>query len=206
MLFPPLTKAHVNPLSGLAEPAGGPGEEEIERRAQELWAEWLSRYFTGTSFDTADGSGGLEAKTFAHCAIRFDSATLPVVQAKPLLHVLLADRRDREPERQGGGRWAHDARFVWNLLVRTHPSQPAAPGSPPPDGAAIHAERQCRRLADQLRWLLTSYEAQALSAKGILELRVENGPREIPAGAWFLRQLVVSARIRWETPNHEPAS
>jgi hypothetical protein len=43
--------------------------------------------------------------------------------------------------------------------------------------ATLQAARDCRRLGDQLRWLLTSHEARPLTAKRILELRVENGPR-----------------------------
>jgi hypothetical protein len=200
--MPPLDHAHVNLHSGLLEPLNSPGGEEVERRVQELLKEFLGTYFNGVPFATALPGGGSESRTFAECHLLFDQATPPDGLAKPLIHTLLADRRDRDRERGREGYYAHASAFVWNILVRTHPQVPAS-GAGGDDSARRVSFRECRRVADQIRWLLLSPHAKDLSLKGILDIRVTNGPREIPSGAWYMRQLVVSGEVRWEERTYE---
>ncbi len=201
--MPPLDHAHVNLRSGLPEPAGSPGGEEVERRVQEILKEFLGGYFTGVAFQTPLPGGGSESRTFADCLLLWDQATPPDGLAKPVIHTLLADRRDRDRERGREGYYAHASVFTWNLLVRTHPQVPAADSAVPVDSARRSSFRECRRVADQIRWLLLSPHVKDLSLKGITDVRVTNGPREIPSGAWYMRQLVASAHVRWEEPTYE---
>lgn len=201
--MPPLDHAHVNKGSGLPEPTGSPGPEEIERRVQELLKEFLGSYFNGVSFDTPLPGGGSVTRTFADCVLLWDQATPPDALAKPVIHTLLADRRDRDRERGRVGYFAHTSVFTWNILVRTHPQVPAAGAAEVDDSARRVSFRECRRVADHLRWLLLSPHVKDLSMKGITNLRVTNGPREIPSGAWYMRQLVVSGEVRWEEPTYE---
>lgn len=201
----PLTKPHLDKLLGLNEPGDSAGAEEIERRAQEILNEWLKFYFSGDPFNTPDGEGAA-SKTFEPCALLFgqDDPGSPI--EKPILHVLLADRRDGEGSRVHGGFMAYDGRWTWNILIRCHPQTPAAPAAADPtaDSAKRTAERINRRAADQCRWLLHSSHTQELAIKGIGRIRVDNGPRQIPAGPMIMRQIVFSARVSYRVPLNEP--
>jgi hypothetical protein len=201
----PLSKPHLDKLLGLNDPGDSAGSEEIERRAQELFNEWLKFYFSGNPFPSTE-SGETISKTFEACSLLYGQATPENPSTKPILHFLLADRRDGDGRRIPGDFLAFDARWTWNILIRSHPQLPASPSAtgPATDNAKLTAERVNRRLADQCRWLLLSHHTQDLAVKGIGQIRVENGPRQIPAGASIMRQIVFSARVSYRIPLNEP--
>lgn len=200
-----LSKPHLDALAGFALPANAPAEEEVERRAQEILKQWTDRYFTGAEFQSPDGEG-MVAKRFLSCEILWDQATPTQPAVKPILHFTLVDRRDGEPRRVGGGLYRVDGEWTWNVLARTHPQLPA--GAPPRPGAADTAKatafRDCRRAADQLRWLLLSAHAQELTLAGIRKVKVASGPRPLAGGAEYLRQIVFTGTFTYHFKSNEP--
>jgi hypothetical protein len=193
----PLSRPHLDKLSGLAEPVGSPSAAEIERRAQELLNEWLKFYFSGSPFTTLGSNGSTIQITHERCELLFDHAAPTTPAAKPLLHTLLADRRDGEPVSVGNNLAAVNGIWTWNTLARVAPQTPAgeSPGTPGTMIAYAPAANLCRRVADQLAWLLRSAHTQDLSHKGIGNIRLLNGPRLVQSGPWFLRQVVWSADV-----------
>ena len=203
----PLTKPHLDKLAGLAESVGAPGPEEIERRAQELLHEWLKFYFSGTAFTTPTAGGGAATTMhFESCEILWDHATPPLPAAKPVLHTVLADRRDGDPIRVGPNVWKIKGEWTWNTFVRTHPQLPAsdAAADPAHDAARFTAFRVARRVGDQFAWLLRGPHTQELAFKGIKNLRLTNGPRPIQSGAWFLRQIIFTANVTFTITGNDP--
>ena len=54
-------------------------------------------------------------------------------------------------------------------------------------------------MADQVAWLLSSSEREALTACGVVHLRLERPPVIVAAtGPWRMRMLVFSCRTRRE--------
>lgn len=192
-------------MAGFAEPLGTAGAEEVERRAQELLNEWFKFYFSGVPFQTPVGSGS-EAKTFPDCEILWGQATPSMPAVKPILHLLLADRRDGTASEVGKNLWRNQGQWTWNALLRVSPQLPVNPGvaNVATDVAQVEAERACRRIGDQCRWLLASAHIQELAVKGIGRLKIENGPRVIPAGSWHLRQIVFTTEMVWHHRTNRP--
>lgn len=194
-----LYRPHLDQLSGLSEPGGMAEPEEIERRAQELINEWLTIYFSGNSFATPTPSGTNEYKEFAACTLHFGQSTPESPQDKPLLHTLLADRRDGEGIRVPGNLVAHTGTWTWNTLVRISPQLPAKPGNAAAlqTNARLAAKQAAQRIGDQFRWLVQSVHARDLCFKGFSDITVLNGPRPLQAGAWNLSQIVWSAKVTY---------
>lgn len=187
-----LIRPHLDKLAGLAEPAGSAGEEEIERRVQELLNEWQKFYFSGIAFPSLG-----QDRAFEKCEILWGRAIPSKPGTLPILHTVLADRRDGNPERSGDGGWIMRGEWTWNTFVRTHPQLPSGASAPAPerDSAVNTADRLARLVGDQYAWLLRSAHAQDLSFKGIGGLRLLSGPRDIQSGSWCIRQLVISATV-----------
>jgi hypothetical protein len=202
----PLSHVHVDKFAGFPEPAGSPGEEEIERRAQELLNEWFEFYFSGNEFQTPVSEEVTEGKSFQAADVLWDQDTLPNPAPNPILHLLLADRRDGDPIQVEKNLWRVQGRWTWNALIRVSAQLPAAAGAAVPvgDNATRSAGRICRRVADQCRWLLRSAHTQELAVKGITHLKVDNGPRQIPGGPWHIRQIVFSAEVIHHQRSNQP--
>lgn len=196
-----LAKSHLDKLEGLAELNSTASEEEIERRAQEIWHAFLTAYFTGDPVDVADGSGGVMQKTFPALDLLYETDTVPDTIEQAVLHLSIADRRVIRRDRIPGGLLLTE-QVTRNWMVRV-PSQ-FDPQNTADDVADKNAERECRHVADQVRWLLESDEKQALSLRGITNVQVINGPRFVSAGAWHLRQLVTIETLRHQKRSNEP--
>lgn len=202
-----LTKPHLDKLAGLNEVGDNLAQaEEIERRVQALLNEWLKFHFSGNPFTTPLAGQADETKTFTLCEILFGRGIPENPGQLPILHVQLTDRRDGDPVRIPGGMKKVVGDWTWNIFIRTHPQLPASPAaaSPDKDSALESADRECRRVGDQLAWLLRSPAAQALALKGIGQLRLVTGPRPIQAGAWALNQLIVTAKITFRISGNSP--
>lgn len=197
-----LTHPHVDFHSGLPEPVNAPEAHEVERRAQELLDEWLAHYFSGQEFQSIAANGSAVPKTYQRADIRFGTYAPGENAVLPVIHTVLADRRDGPGESVGNGLQIHHGTWTWNTLVRVHPQQPARPvdSADLTRSAKLAAEQLCRRLADQFRDLLSGPDAADLILKGIGEPTVINGPREIQGGAWFIRQIVWSAKVGFHVP------
>ncbi len=201
----PLTKPHLDKLAGLNDPGDVAGAEEIERRVQDIFNQWLKCYFGGNPFQTPAESGTV-AKTFQQCEILWGRATPDKKGRFPILHTMLADRRDGAPVRirQNLSKVVGD--WTWNVFVRSHPQMPVSPADsgPAKDSAIIEADRICTRVGDQYAWLIRSAHAQELALKGIGRVAVASGPRPVQSGGWYLNQLVISARITFRIRNNAP--
>lgn len=195
----PLAKAHLDKLAGLSEEGTTAGEEELERRAQMLWNAFLKTYLTGSAVDLADGAGGVMSKTFEAVHLLYGTQSPPKEITLPILHMIVADRRQLRRDRVAGAYQVKEA-ITRNLLVRV-PSQ-AAPESTADE--VPKADLLCRKVADQVRWLLNSDEVQSLALKGVGKVEVVNGPREIAAGAWHMRQIVTTEEWNYEIRRNEP--
>jgi hypothetical protein len=194
-----LTKPHVDPFSGLSEPSGGPAAQEVERRAQELVNEWLRHYFSGQSFTTKGSDGGDISMSLTLCEILFGTSVPSNPASKPILHTILADRRDGDGEHVGNDRVAFIGQFTWNTLVRVPAQSPASPSATASETAPALREsyQVARRVGDQFAWLVRSIHAQDLAFKGFSNIRVLSGPRPVQSGAWSLVQIVWSANVTW---------
>ena len=194
-----LVRPHLDQLSGLAEVAGAPTASELERRAQELINEWLKFYFSGDPFSTPAPQGPDTLVVHEACEILFGSGSPTDPSTRPILHTILADRRDDDGVRVGGGLVAHTGEWTWNTLVRVHPQMPANPAaiSDAETSARLAADQVARRVGDQLAWLLRSRHTQDLAFKGVGQVRVLNGPRRLQSGAWHLSQIVWSAKVHF---------
>lgn len=199
-----LTKPHLDALAGLAEAPGSPAASELERRAQELINEWLRFYFSGNAFTTPAVTGPDLSITHDNCEILFDHAVPTIPSAKPILHTLLADRRDDDGHFIEGNLKAHLGDWTYNTLIRVAPQLPANATGTADTNALRNAGHTCRRVADQLAWLLRSAHTQDLAFKGICKVRVLNGPRLIQSGSWIMRQIVWSAQVHYLIPHGAP--
>lgn len=189
----PLDKPHLDALSGLPENGSTAGEEEIERRAQELLNAWFGFYLSGQPFQPQGG----EIKTFDACDLLFGKADPPSPHSKPLLHILLVDRVLVGKSAVSEILESIEERWTYNALVRTaaqSPVLPAATGALK-DAAVVESDRTNRRVASQVHWLLNSPEVQALALKGLGNIQATAGPREVAAGGWDLRQIVFTSRV-----------
>lgn len=202
----PLSHVHLDKFAGFAEPAGSPAEEEIDRRVQELLNEWFEFYFTGLEFQTPDSETTTTGKSFPAALVLWDQTAMPNPLEQPVLHLLLADRRDGDPVQVQKNLWRHQGRWTWNLLVRVPSQLPAAAAVEldSTDSAVKHSGRICRKVADSARWLLNSAHMQELAVKGIGHLKLDNGPRMIPGGPWHLRQIVFSAEVVYHARSNSP--
>lgn len=207
MSIPPrtLAKPHFDALAGLTEPSGSPAPAELERRAQELINEWLRFYFSGNSFNSPAAAGPDISITHQSCEILFDHAVPTIPAAKPILHTILADRRDDDGHFISGGLKAHLGDWTYNTLIRVAPQLPAAAAGTADTNALRNANQTARRVADQLSWLLRSAHSQDLAFKGICKLRVLNGPNLIQSGSWIVRQIVWSAQVHYLIPHNSPS-
>lgn len=202
----PLSNVHVDKFAGFEEPAGSPGEEEIDRRVQELLNEWCGFYFSGNEFQTPDSETTTIGKTFPAALVLWDQTAMPNPLEQPVIHLLLADRRDGAPIQVEKNLWRHHGRWTWNLLVRVPSQLPVNPavGLLLSDSAEKYSGRICRKLGDSARWLINSAHAQELAVKGIGHLKLDNGPRMIPGGPWHIRQIVFSAEVIYHNRTNSP--
>ena len=191
-----LTHPHLDKLAGLTEASGSAGEEEIERRAQELLLEWQKFYFSGSPF-TSPRSGKTDViRTFERCDVLWDHSYPSVPAERVIMHSVLADRRDGDPVSVGKGLLKTKGVWTWNTFIRSHPQLPAgAAADTENDAARATAFRNARRAADQFSWLIRSPHSQDLVYKGISHIRILNGPRPIQSGSWFMRQIVFSTEV-----------
>lgn len=198
-----LTKPHVDQSLGLPETgANAPGSEEVERRVQEVLLEWLTGFFNATAFTTGGEAG---TRIFTACEVRFDEVTPSIPQEKPIMHTVLTDRRDADTVRITDGMWETKGTWIFTTDIRTNKQMPSAgAGTALPDSANNSGDRACRRVADQLAWLLRSSHTQSLSLKGIRRAKVTSGPRLIPSGAYHARLLTFSVEIITTSPRNDP--
>jgi hypothetical protein len=195
-----LSHPHLDKLAGLAEPSGAAGEEEIERRAQELLFEWQKFYFSGVPFTSPRAGKEDVTRAFEHCDVLWDHATPAIPAPRTIMHSVLADRRDGDSVSVGNGLYKTKGVWTWNTFIRSHPQLPAgATGDTQNDAARNTAFRSARRVGDQYSWLIRSPHAQDLAYKGLSHIRILNGPRPIQSGAWFLRQIVFSTEVSFLT-------
>lgn len=197
----PVAKSHLDKLQGLLEEDSTAGEREIERRSQEIYHEFLKAYFTGSPVPVADGSGGVTNMTFHAASLLYDQATVPDTLDKPVIHMTISNRRQIRRDRIQGF-WMVQERIDRSWLIRV-PSQPD-PEDFSDRSEVVNSERLARKVGDDLRWLLTSDEIQAIALKGISSLEVTNGPRSVASGAWHMRGLVTSEILRYRMRRNEP--
>jgi hypothetical protein len=182
---------------------------EIERRAQELVDEWLRHYFSGQPFTTpgmADAEPGVN--TLMLCELIYDQATPETVPTNlPLMHTIIVDKREGDPAPVGKNLAVVAGTWMWHTLVRVSPLVDAGerPSIPAATKPKIIAANQCRRLADQLQWLLRSPHAQDLAFKGMGNIRVISAPRLIQQGAWQMRQVIWSCDVSYHVALNDPS-
>ena len=187
--------AVLNPITDAAVLALDPSLEP-EARLQSLLHLWLKRYFTLLRHEGQDGYEGQAdpccQKTFVPCEIIWQSDALPDPATKPVIHVVLPERatvrRDESPTGSG-----HDDDWTGTVFIRV----PAIlSGTTLPKTNPDHT---ARRVADQVAWLLSSSEREALTACGVVHLRLERPPAIVAAtGPWRMRMLVFACRTRRE--------
>jgi len=173
-----------------------------EWRAQALFHVWLKFYFSGAAFDTRDGAGGVESRTFHRCHVGFQELEAPDApddagerqpQSLPLIHGVLIDQRSRAIQ-ESATHHGEDLDWMMNLMVKV-PKNLSATGSTAADPRWL-----CREVAGQLAWLLRSSEKSALAEHGIQNLDLQTGPTLLASNPWMIRMLVVSFRMRRSTP------
>jgi hypothetical protein len=195
----PLTKPHADPLAGLTQPVNHTEEEQVERRVQELMLEWQRQYFLGAVFTTPAQYGPDITRQFEACEIRWGKITTDPESLLPLLHSIIADRRDGEPQRKDASTALMRGEWTFNTFVRAGAQQPVGKTAlPSANPATISAENLCRKVADQYAWLLRSRHAQELSLKGVGNIRILSGPKDVQSGPWHLRQIVYVATVHWQ--------
>lgn len=190
----PLLKPHLDSLAGLngvdpTEP------EEVERRAQEILNEWLKFYFSGEPFRSPSRGRPDRMVTLEKLEILFDHATSKSPGEVPIMHTVVADRREEKV--RVGGRVRMEGKWTWNTFIRASPQLPAGADAQDPkfDSARATAFRSVRRAGDQYVAMLRGSHSQDLALKGLCHLRVLSGPRAVPAAAWIMRQITFETEV-----------
>lgn len=200
-VLPTLTKPHADKAAGLPEAAGSAPGEEIERRVQEILLEWQRLHFSGKLF-TVEGEGD---KTFEDCDVRWGTVTPEKPAAKPIIHIWVSQRRDDAPRRVPPALWQVKSSWVFTVVVKTNPQLPAGgSGAVLKDSAERESERLCRRVADQMVWLLNSTRTQALALLGVQRVLPASSPVLTANGSYIARTLTFSAEIYTHTPRNDP--
>lgn len=193
----PLVRPHVDALSGLPEPSGSAGFEEIERRVEELILEWLKHYFSGAPFDTPMPGGGVVSKSLQSAQV-FMGRSYPSDQVvAPVIHTFIADRKDDDGRLNSGGSAVVTGSWIMNTFIRVPAQAPADPSAPSSSvsPATLASHHAARRIASQFAWLLRSPHSRDLVMKGVGDPRVVSGPRAIQSGSWDVYQITWSVKI-----------
>ena len=175
------------------------GSLHPERRLQSILHVWLKFYFSGQEFQARAEGGGTKGYTFDQCSIEMQEAERAdgaeqadgsrPVQTLPVIHGVFPDVQ-RRSYRSGDQVRAEDLAVTLNFMVKVSKNLSAT------GQAQTNPEYLCRRIADNLAWLLNSSERAALSVLGIHNLRVRSGPVVMPGSVWFMRMLTVSLVMR----------
>jgi len=177
----PITDAGVLAIARSSEP---------EHFLQALLHVWLRRYFSGAAFMTAGPGGVAEERRFSACDLAWQEDVLPESAQRPVIHLILPDRRIRQRNYSPASH-GHDEDWMVDVLVKvpSNLSATAMDGTP---------EQVVRRVADQVAWLLGSPERDSLTAHGVTRIRLQRPPAILPASLWQMRMLVFSCRTRRE--------
>lgn len=188
----------INPLAYPANPAylaqvlALDPAIHAERRLQSILHIWMLRYFSGTPFTTRAPTGTVQ-RTLTHCDFAWQEDQLAEAPPRPILHLVMPDRRttrcDYQPHLVG-----HRDDWFIDLMVKVAPA--LATTSMP----GVSAEEVCRTVAGEAEWLFSSSEREALDAHGIFDLQVQRPAVILPSSAWKMRLLVLSCRSRRELP------
>lgn len=198
----PLTKPHADKTLGLPELSSGGPEEEIERAVQEILLEWLTVYFSGVPFDTA---GGGDPKTFPLCEIKFGETTPEKPGTRPIIHTWISERRAEDPVRVPPQQWRFKGDWKFSVMIKTNNQLPVSgAGEGLGDSAEKASQRLCRRVADQLVWLLKSAHTQSLTLKGVSRIKVLTDPVLTSSGSFHSRVLTFSSEIIQHIPRNDP--
>lgn len=160
--------------------------DEPERTTQELWLDWLSKYFTGAAIDVLDRTGATISKTFPLVRLFFGQTEVDLAPGGLGIHVvLLEDEPDYICLRDGARN--KTARWTWHAHV-------LAKNDGGPTTSADSPDMKCRRAAAGLAWLLRNDHATiALARKGMRHVTLVSGPRPISDLGFQRRMLVISS-------------
>ena len=162
---------------------------QAEERLKKLLYLWLRKYFSGAAFTTRAAGGGTESKTFTACAFAMQEDVIPENPQKPLIHLVMPDRKTRRMDNDKNHR-GHDDDWTIDLMVKV-PSNLSGTGM-----SGTSAEDVACKVAGELEWLLSSTERESLAEVGITRTRLTRPSILLPAGAWQMRMLVFTCRTR----------
>lgn len=152
---------------------------EVEARVESILSKWLRFYFSGVPFTTVDADGADVVRTYDLCEVLFNQGRA-ILQPKPdtLIHFQVADNRG-EGCVSGNKTLVRDS-FVWNVFVKTSGNK-----------GNRRTEYENRRVASQLKQLMSGCEVQSLVAVGVQRLNVRRGPLPVASRDSFIRQFIV---------------
>lgn len=163
-------------------------DRQTEKAVQELFNEFLGKFFTGTPHATLRGP-----VTFPVVDLFFNQTQLPAPAAKPQIHIVFTDFRPI-------ARWADDTtKEVTTDSLFTVYFRAANQGAT--DNKSDFA---CRSVADNFKELFESEERYALARKGIRHSRIQSGPKALQATGYQARMLILLARIRYDVARSAP--
>jgi len=107
-----------------------------------------------------------------------------------VLHTLITPAGTEQLDLRPGV-FGHDDRWQLDVMIKV----PADLAGTPMTGSS---ETLVRQVAAQVQWLFSSSEREALSAAGVLELKMERPPVMLSAGTWHMRMMTASCLTRRE--------
>ncbi len=181
----PITDAEVDAIDANLEP---------ERRIQSLIHLWLKFYFSGSPFQTKGSTGASVSYTFVPCEFTYNTDALPrqTNASKPVIHIFTAFRDTKRADYTEDA-VGHDDDWTILLMPKVRTGSVRADGDKDTD-----PDRLCRKVSDQLVWLLCSCEREALYAHGLHNVHMQGGPALANTGAWVARTMTLNVRTRRE--------
>lgn len=164
-------------------------ELDLEKGMQEILNLFLKSYFDGESHAVNPADESLASVEFPACDIKFNMASIPDAQTRPLIHVVFQDTRRGDEQW-----WRDEIRMIERSTVLVHYVRVAHQGQ----GEELkRAEYESRTVADRLRLLYSQMTMGHLSGKGIHHVRVERGPTPLAVAGYAVRMLTVTATLRY---------
>ena len=152
-----------------------------------LNSEWLKGYFDGS-----DHVLGGEYLSFPDLtgAIFFNQTQLPASLSGPVIHWLFNDLRNTERMNSPEDKLI-TVDFVSTVYVRASASN-----------VGNQADFDVRKVAELLRFLLTSPVRAQLNQAGIHHLRCPRGPIPTDVPGWASRMLIVTGELQYKMTNY----
>lgn len=160
-----------------------------EERLKQILYLWFGFYFSGTAFNTLLPNGGTVAKTFTHCLIDVQDGKLPENAQRPVIHLVMPDRKTRRTDLATGTR-GHDDDWTISVFVKVPSSLSDT------EMKGVDPDYIAAKVAGELDWLLCSKERQALTEEGITQVRLAKPSVILPPTTWKMRMAVMTCRTR----------